>query len=72
MSYLQELILQSDFNDFFGSCRTLWIPTIIPLDQNWSISVTLKVIVNPEIREKSEIVMILNDFQCDRSTSILI
>jgi len=32
----------------------------------------LKVIVNPENREKSEIVMILNDFQCDISTSILI
>ena len=46
MSYLQELILQSYFNDFLGSCKTFWIPTIIPLDQNWSTSVTLKVIVN--------------------------
>ena len=33
---------------------------------------TMKVIVNQENREKSEIVMILNDFHCVISTSSLI
>ena len=41
-------------------------------NQNWSTYVTMKVIVNQENREKYEIVMILNDFHCDISTSILI
>ena len=33
-------------NEFFGSCRTFWMLTITPSDQNWSTFVTSKVIRN--------------------------
>ena len=45
-SSLSELILESYLNEFFGSCKCFWIPTIIPLDQNLSTLITLKVIRN--------------------------
>ena len=68
--FVRTHIPESSFNGFFRWCRTFWLLTIIPLDQTWSTYVTMKVIVNQENREKSEFVMILNDFHCDISTSI--
>ena len=64
--FIRTHIPESYFNGFFRSCRTFWLLTIIPSDQNWSTYVTMKVIVNQENREKSEIIMILNDFHCHK------
>ena len=44
--FVRTHILESYFSGFFRWCRTFWLLTIIPLDQNWSTYVTMKVIQN--------------------------